>query len=58
VAGRRRAAFVWQLTHNVEFWMPTPEEQDARYQEVFREGLERKQFGDHAMAGWRALGGG
>lgn len=53
-----RATLAWLFAHGADLWTPTPEQQDARYLEVFGEKLRKAQLGRSQLNGLRSLGEG
>ena len=45
----------WLIRNGGHLWMPTADEQDARWQEVFGAALEERKRNMHDLAGYRAM---
>jgi hypothetical protein len=45
----------WLIRNGGHLWMPTADEQDARWQEVFGAALDERKRNQHDLAGYRAI---
>ena len=45
----------WLIRNGGQLWMPTADEQDARWQEVYGDAIEARKRNMHELAGYRAM---